>query len=364
MNGQDDNENCPYSGRCGGCPLIGIDYGEQLLQKTEALRQAFIRAGSSPPPDIKAIPSRPFGYRNRIQLHRIPVDTPPDTQAYLSGKLKRGGRSRPLRLERPRESAVGFMSRSGRNGSAASEIVPVDDCPVASPSIRRALRTGGIVPPVDRDRFCVYGGDSVLLVEGVNSRGTARIRSKDITLDAGVFFQSNGALLELLIDEALAAAESARGDLPAADFYCGVGTFSVFLQERFERMDLLETNRDALRLARENVKANGARFFGQSDTVWAQNTGKSLALPYGFAVADPGRRGLSAAMARFLGSACKILCYVSCNPAALARDAAIITSPECGSRKDGGGLRLESLSFYDFYPQTRHIESLTVFRQR
>jgi 23S rRNA (uracil1939-C5)-methyltransferase len=362
MDSPDDNENCPYSRRCGGCPLHGIDYGEQLRQKKEALRQAFLRTGGLAVPDIRVIPSRPFGYRNRIQLHRVPADTPPDRPAYLSGKLKRGcGRARPLRLERRRESAVGFMSRGGRNVSAA--IVPVDDCLVASPSIRQALRTGGIVPPVDRDRFCVYDSDSGLLVEGVNSRGTARIRHKDITVDAGVFFQSNAALLELLIDEALAVSEGARNDLPAADFYCGVGTFGIFLRERFERIDLLESNRDALRLARENVKASGARFFGQSDTVWAQNTGKSAREPYGFAVADPGRQGLSAAMARFLGACCNILCYVSCNPSALARDAAILTSPENGLRKDGGGLRLESLSFYDFYPQTKHIESLAVFRR-
>jgi 23S rRNA (uracil1939-C5)-methyltransferase len=354
------NEDCPYSGRCGGCPLLGIDYEEQLRQKKEALLQAFLHAGGLTVPDIRVIPSEPFGYRNRIQLHRVPVDTPPDRSAYLSGKLKRGsGRARPLRLERRRESAVGFMSRGGRAGNTA--IVPVDDCLVASPSIRQALRTGGIVPPVDRDRFCVFGGDSGLLVEGINSRGMARIRQKDITVDAGVFFQSNEALLESLIDEVLAASEGARKDLPAADFYCGVGTFAIFLQECFERIDLLESNRDALRLARENVRANGARFFGQSDTVWALNTGKSVCEPYGFAIADPGRQGLSAAMARFLGAASKILCYVSCNPSALARDAAILTSRGHGSQK--GGLRLESLSFYDFYPQTSHIESLAVFKQ-
>jgi hypothetical protein len=44
----------------------------------------------------------------------------------------------------------------------------------------------------------------------------------------------------------------------------------------------------------------------------------------------------------------------------LARDTTILKSSEHGVQ-NGGGLRLESLSFYDFYPQTKHIESLAVF---
>ncbi|MDR1318127.1 MAG: class I SAM-dependent RNA methyltransferase, partial [Treponema sp.] len=47
-----------------------------------------------------------------------------------------------------------------------------------------------------------------------------------------------------------------------------------------------------------------------------------------------------------------LLAYVSCDPASLARDAAVLL---------GGGYRLAELRFYDFYPQTAHIESLSVF---
>jgi 23S rRNA (uracil1939-C5)-methyltransferase len=206
----------------------------------------------------------------------------------------------------------------------------------------------------------VYGRDSTLLVEGRDSScGLTRVHQKDIRIDAGTFFQSNGALLELLIDELLSIAGTADRQLPAADLYCGVGTFAVYLQAIFERIDLLETNKSALNLARMNVPLTGARFFCQRDTVWAMNAGKAVREPYGFAVVDPSRQGLSGAMCRFLRDNCEILCYVSCNPNALARDAAILLDPQCP-----GGLSLESLTFYDFYPQTRHIESLAVFTRQ
>jgi 23S rRNA (uracil1939-C5)-methyltransferase len=339
-------ELCPYLDRCGGCSLHGISYEEQLAKKTDFLYEAFLRAGIAGIPDIMVIPSQPFEYRSRIQLHRVPLGTKAER---TTGKL----RTRSLKLERKQETLCGFMTRN--SSPAGTEIVPVSDCLIAVPLIRQALKGGRIIPPVDRDRFCVYAADAVILTEGRNSYGNTRVHQKEIAVDAGVFFQSNKALLELLIDEILRAAESADSGLPSADFYCGVGTFAVFLRDIFERVDMLESNKAALRIARENVRLQNVRFFGQIDTVWALNTGKTIHEPYGFAVVDPGRQGLSGAMSRFLHSNCEILCYVSCNPNALARDAVILL--------ETGGLKLDTLSFYDFYPQTKHIESLAIFRR-
>jgi 23S rRNA (uracil1939-C5)-methyltransferase len=330
--------------------LQGIDYEQQLLQKKEFLGQAFSRAGISNIPDIRVVPSSPFEYRNRVQFHRVPLGT----ESELPGGKSR---IRSLKLERKTEAACGFMTRVG--SKSAAEIVPVKDCLIADPSIREALKTSSIAPPIDRDRFSVYGRDSVLLVEGRDSGGTIHIHQKDVRIDAGIFFQSNGALLELLIDELLGMARTANKALRAADFYCGVGTFAVYLQDIFERIDLLEANKSAMNLARENVALKNTRFFSQRDTVWAMNAGKSVRERYGFAVVDPSRQGLSEAMCHFLRDNCEILCYVSCNPYTLARDAAILLTPT--NRR---GLRLESLTFYDFYPQTRHIESLTVFTRQ
>ncbi|MCL2270747.1 MAG: class I SAM-dependent RNA methyltransferase, partial [Treponema sp.] len=47
-----------------------------------------------------------------------------------------------------------------------------------------------------------------------------------------------------------------------------------------------------------------------------------------------------------------LLAYVSCDPATLARDSAILLK---------GGYELTELRLYDFYPQTAHIESLALF---
>jgi 23S rRNA (uracil1939-C5)-methyltransferase len=175
---------------------------------------------------------------------------------------------------------------------------------------------------------------------------------RDITLEAGCFFQGNATALELLVAGLLRAAEGADPALPAADLYCGVGTFAAFLSRRFSRIDLMERDRRALALARENVEGP-AEFFALGDDQWAAQRPAS-APPYGFIVADPPRKGLSPAMGRWLAGSDSLLAYVSCDPATMARDSRLLRA---------GGYRLAELHLYDFYPQTAHIESLGLFRK-
>jgi 23S rRNA (uracil1939-C5)-methyltransferase len=173
-------------------------------------------------------------------------------------------------------------------------------------------------------------------------------------LEAGCFFQSNAGALELLIADLLRVVDGADPALPAADLYCGVGTFAAFLARRFSRIDLMERDRRALGLARRNVESDGAEFFALEDNRWVE-TRKPAAPGYGFIVTDPPRQGLSPAMGRWLaGSGCPLLAYVSCDPATLARDSRLLRA---------GGYRLAELRLYDFYPQTAHIESLALFRK-
>jgi 23S rRNA (uracil1939-C5)-methyltransferase len=236
-------------------------------------------------------------------------------------------------------------------------VVAVEDCPVSDPGIRAALGTGRLRGPAERgekDRFTVYSRGTTFLSELGERRGRVSLGGRDIRLDAGVFFQSNGDLLEALAERLVFLAAGADRSLPLADLYAGVGTFAVFLRELFPRADLVEENPAALALARENIPLKNAAFYALSADAWAENRGISRG-PYGFMVLDPPRTGLSPGIRGWIrrnGPA--LAAFVSCDPATLARD---------GGELAAGGYALTELELYDFYPQTAHIETLAVFRK-
>jgi 23S rRNA (uracil1939-C5)-methyltransferase len=322
---------CPLYGNCGGCSLQHLNYRAQLAEKAVILRDAFTRLGGVPLPEaIPITPSPPWEYRNRIQLHRIPQGS------------RKSSDGTPL----------GFKARK------SGDIIPVRDCPVSDPGLRRVLREASALPPPGQDRFTLYSRGDTLLSEGsIHSkntrRGTVLLRGKEIRMDAGVFFQSTGVMLEELISGLLQAAAEADTELPMADLYCGVGTFAAFLGEKFPRVDLVEENPEAIVLARENTRGMETRLFAQTGDLWVK--GCSMENKYGFMVADPPRQGLSPALRKALAQkGPPILAYVSCDPATLARDSGELIA---------GGYRLDRLRGYDFYPQTAHIESLVVFKR-
>jgi 23S rRNA (uracil1939-C5)-methyltransferase len=316
---------------CGGCPLQYLDYRFQLEVKAGILREAFRRLARFPPgapspaheawKEPRIVPSPAWEYRNRVQLHRA------------------AGAGGP---------ALGFKSAGGGG------VAPLRDCPVADPGIRSLLASGGLKAPAGRDRFTVYSRDGLVLSEGGRSRGRVRIRGRELLMDAGIFFQSNAAMLEVLAGDLESLARRAGPGGPLADLYCGVGTFAGLLAGLFSRIDLLEENKAALALARENVGAGG-NFFAMTDNEWVKTPAARRGY-YSLIIADPPRQGLSPALRRWLSRGPgSLLAYVSCDPATLARDSGELAA---------GAWEPEELRFYDFYPQTAHIESLAVFRNR
>ncbi|MDR1215386.1 MAG: methyltransferase [Treponema sp.] len=309
---------CPLFGICGGCSLQHLAYDAQLEAKAAILKDAFTHIGGlSELPELTIRYNNEFGYRNRVRFHV-------DRRGQIGFKAKKSEEIVPLYQTNPPEVKI---------------------CPVADAGINAFLKGN---PSLKRETT-VYSFKDTLLIEGEEgkSRGRIRILDRDIILDAGVFFQSNAAMLEELIKDVLSLAREAKG--PYLDVYSGVGTFAAFLQGLSPALDIVEENRDALAIARENIENMGELFAVSSDS-WAKT---QSAEKYGLVLVDPPRQGLSPFFRHHLCKAhLPVIIYASCNPATLARDAQAFIQ---------AGYRLASLSMFDFYPQTAHIESLAGF---
>jgi 23S rRNA (uracil1939-C5)-methyltransferase len=307
---------CPLFGICGACSLAHLSYDAQIAAKSGFLQDAFVRIGGfTVLPPLLVKPSAAFGYRNRVQFHRA------------------------------KKNAVGFMAKQ------SGTVIPLRYCPVADAGINRALVENRILPPFEKDRFTVYSYGDTFLSEGGTERGTVKILDRNLLMDVGVFFQSNAVMLEQVVGDLSALAKEAP-PLPAADLYAGVGTFAAFLQGLFPALAIVEENKTAISIAHENVR--GVEYFALPSDKWA-TLQKAQRKTYGFVVADPPRQGLSSGIRAWL---CRngppLFVYLSCDPATLARDSRDLAA---------AAYTLTSLTLYDFYPQTVHVESMAVFQR-
>jgi 23S rRNA (uracil1939-C5)-methyltransferase len=316
---------CPLFGKCGGCTLQHIRYERQTAEKKRMVSDALARIGGAAGilsvPEIGFVPSPPYGYRNRVELH-------------TDGEV------------------TGFKE------AKSAKVVRARDCPVAVPVVRNFLRNADAAGP-RRRRFAVYGFDDRIAVEGGDTERLF-VPGLEVTMDARLFFQSNlEAQKKLVADVAALAAAPAGKDGALADIYCGVGAFARSLASAFADLVLVEENPGAIALARENLRGipTRAEYYALSVERYCaaieKNAGRILP-HWDTVVVDPPREGLRVPLINlFIRMKTAALIYVSCNPAALARDT---------KRLCAGGYRLESVTCYDFYPQTTHIECAALFR--
>jgi 23S rRNA (uracil1939-C5)-methyltransferase len=134
----------------------------------------------------------------------------------------------------------------------------------------------------------------------------------------------------------------------AVDLYAGVGLFSLPLARLYEKVIAVESDQIGSRYARLNTRRNQAanlEIVNQVVESWVKE------MPAGLdrVVADPPRGGLSREVrTALLARRPARLTYVSCHPAALARDL----------RQLKAAYRIESFVFFDLFPQTGHMETV------
>ncbi len=323
---------CPHFGKCGGCQLQHLDYHAQLAAKAGFIRDALYKiARIDYQKDIPVLHGAEFSYRSRAQFKIDRTIRPP---------------------------AVGFYR------SATHEVCDVDFCAVLNPALNNALQR---VRASDRELLAApYTKIDVAAGEDGRVLGTQlRFLSGDYVersvygiryrYSADCFFQVNSGMLETLVDTAL----SGRSGDTAIDLYAGVGLFSLQLSRSFRRVMATEVGLEAARWAAENLRLNqienveysqlsAERFLERLTVKKRREHSPDLLL------LDPPRVGVSPKVIEsILRLWPQILVYVSCNPATLARDLKGLLE---------GGYRLESVTGVDLFPQSYHIETVSVLK--
>ncbi len=180
-------------------------------------------------------------------------------------------------------------------------------------------------------------GDGDLVPEGVSW-----------TRKAVSFFQGNRYLTGHLLRRVLAHVGHDR----VLDLYAGVGLFSVALAARGATVVAVEGDSASVGDLEINAGAAGGRLTIRQASVEAV-VATAAAGTVDAVVLDPPRTGASPeAIAGIVAIAPARVAYVSCDPATLARDAALLRT---------GGYQLVSIEAFDMFPNTPHIETLAIF---
>jgi 23S rRNA (uracil1939-C5)-methyltransferase len=323
---------CPIYGRCGGCNLQHLSYSRQVEEKSLIVAEAFARTAKMDTGEVEAVPSLPFAYRNRMQLH-----------------FTKDGR-------------VGLMRRSSseivETPSCLVALRPIQDWIEARAGTRKAyeeLSPYGLGRALDgsepaKDRFIVFGYGDEVWIEGVRGLVEARVAGQAIRFHLRGFFQSNLYLLDYFVPDAVAGLSGDR----VADLYCGVGLFGRFLSPSFRSVTCVEQNPYALELAKANVPGEGHEFFPMAVEDWVRS--ESAEKPFDLVLMDPPRTGLAPPVREWLArTRPATIVYLSCDPVTLARDSAALVR---------SGYELSGIKAFDFYPQTSHVECNARFALR
>ena len=276
---------CPYFRACGGCTYQHIAYHRQLALKSQQVEQTLRRVGR-----FAEVPMQPaigapaqYEYRNRIRVHVA-------------------------------DGVAGFFARD------AHTIIDIERCAIASPEVNAALHNLRNSP--------VRDGDYSLRARG-----------------GGPYFEQTNAAVTA---EMLALIESLvrRGQSLLVDAYCGAGIFAKRLAPLFETVIGIEENVNAVERATRTAAPHERYVAGDvaailGDLLSVHDAARTTV------ILDPPATGIVARVADLLlGALPSEILYVSCNPATLARDLALLAS----------AYTLSSVTPLDMFPQTAEIE--------
>jgi 23S rRNA (uracil1939-C5)-methyltransferase len=166
------------------------------------------------------------------------------------------------------------------------------------------------------------------------------------------FTQVNPAINDALVARCIDWLDLHDGDR-VADFFCGLGNFSLPMARRGAAVTGFEVSADMVARAARNAAAagiDGAAF----EVVDLFENVPSLPAGLAKAVLDPPRAGARLLCERLAKSRLQALVHVSCNPHTLVRDLRTLVD---------GGFAVERAALVDMFPQTGHIEAMVLCRR-
>jgi 23S rRNA (uracil1939-C5)-methyltransferase len=323
---------CKYFLECSGCQWQHVSYGHQLQLKRERVQREIDKYESLAglEVDLTVESEKRLGYRNHGR--------------FTIGKYEDAGQ-------------VGYKNAVTR------QFVRIEECLLMDQKVNDTIAL--VQDKMDgQTQMSIRVGantDSMLvqpkmeipgldLVTGVQHY-EEEVRGSCFTVAASSFFQVNTGQLSRAVDEVRELLDL-QGTEVMVDAYCGVGVFAVLMSPYVKKVVGIEESASAIEDAGQNMSGvtNVEFIEGKTEDVMAD---WPLVDDVDVLLLDPPRVGCHPDV---LDSVKKLkpkkVLMVSCEPAAMGRDLDLLCQ--------GGMYKLEILRPVDMFPQTRHVETISM----
>ena len=377
------NRECPVAKLCGGCDFWHIDYEEETRLKAERVRSCLNRLGGEALETLPILAAPTCrGYRNKAQYPVAAKKGKAYAGFFRAGTHEVVENERclilPEETDRVKATVMDYVNQ--HHISVYDEVAHKGL--LRHIYVRRGAVTGQIlvclvingrsIPKVHElvSRLKKIPGFTTLVLSVNTKKGNAVLGDEFITvhgpgymedtlcglnfrLSPRSFYQVNHHQAQRLYEAAIRQAEITKDDT-VLDLYCGVGTITLAMASAAGKVIGVEVIPQAVEDARDNARRNkieNAEFFCGDAGAAALELEKQ-GIKADVVIVDPPRKGLNAdtieALARF---APRRIVYVSCDPATLGRDTALIKER---------GYEVKNAMAADLFPRTVHVETVVL----
>ena len=381
------NRECPVAKLCGGCDFWHMDYEEETALKADRVKACLNRLGGEALEELPIL-SAPtcHGYRNKAQYpvsakkgrayagffragtHDVVENKrclilPEETDAVKDAVMDYVNQFRVTVYDE--EAHKGLLRHIYVRRGAVSKQVLVclvingEKLPKPEELLKRLKKIPGfttLVLSVNTKKGNAVLGDKFITLHGPGYIEDT-LCGLTFRLSPRSFYQVNHHQAQRLYEAAISQAEITKEDT-VLDLYCGVGTITLAMASAAGKVIGVEVIPQAVEDAKDNAKRNGienAEFFC-GDAGQAALELEKQGVKADVVIVDPPRKGLNAdtieALARF---APRRIVYVSCDPATLGRDIALLKER---------GYSVKNAMAADLFPRCAHVETIVLLGRK
>lgn len=366
---------CRHYGRCGGCSMQHLEASAQVAAKQRVLEDSLWHIGRVRPESIlPPIHGEAWGYRHRARLSVRKIER--KGGVLIGFHEKRSSYIADMKtcaILPPHVSALLMPLRELIDSLSVAERLPQLELAVGEHCTVFVLR---ILDPLtaadekrlrdfaDRHQIIFYlqpqGPDSAYRfypVDGPRLSYTLPEFGLELDFKPTDFTQVNHAVNRVLVRRALRLLNPQPGER-IADMFCGLGNFTLPIACSGASVVGVEGSPALVKRGRESAVANGLGErveFGVANLFECTEASVAKLGRFDKMLIDPPREGAVELVKALGADAPRRIVYVSCNPATLARDAAVLVSIK--------GYRFISAGVINMFPHTAHVESIAVFER-